>query len=62
MPRIDDEQVKKEKEKPKLRFVIDEIPTQTRPVILDTKKNQVYDELVMLCRIANILEELKTKK
>jgi len=48
-------------EKKKERFVISEVPTQTRPVIVDTKINQAYDELTMLCKIANDIEEIKNQ-
>ena len=44
----------------KERFQIGEVPTQTAPVIVDTTQEDVaYNELTMLCHIANELAELK---
>jgi len=51
-----------EEKKPKQekeRFEVAEIATQTTPVIRDTKKDEVYTELTILCKIANDLEKLK---
>lgn len=49
------------KKETKERFVIAEVPTQTAPVIQDSENEEVYyNELTMLCLIAN--EVMKIKK
>lgn len=50
----------KEEKKIKDRFVITEVPTQTVPVIKDTSEEDTYyNELTMLCKLANEIELIK---
>ena len=46
----------KEKEQ---RYEITEIATQTAPVIKDNESEEVYNEITILCKIANDIEALK---
>jgi len=40
------------------RYSVVEVPTQTAPMIRDNGDEKVYDVVTMLCRIANLLEEV----
>lgn len=53
-----EKEVKEVKEKED-RFVIEEVPTQTQPVIVDKSNNTGYDVLTALCKIMNDIEKIK---
>lgn len=46
-------------EEKKDRFVLQDIPTQTQPMIVDTKNKEVYTIEVALVRILNKLEVIE---
>lgn len=46
-------------EKPKERFVVGEIATQTAPVILDTETEEQYTEMTALAKILNTLTKVE---
>ncbi|UCD20529.1 MAG: hypothetical protein JSW08_01990 [archaeon] len=48
-----------EKKKKEDRFEVDVVATQTAPVIKDTETGDVYNEVTILCKIANDINKLK---
>ena len=46
-------------EEKKDRFVLQDVPTQTQPMIVDTKNKEVYTIEVALVRILNELDIIK---
>lgn len=50
---------KEEKPSKEAKFVIAEMATRTKPVIRDNKTETIYDEMTMLCKLANDIEEIK---
>jgi len=55
MAKEKEEEAKETKE----RYEVTEVATQTTPVIKDNKSEEIYNELTILCKIANDLEALK---
>ena len=52
--------MKEEKvEDKKQRFEITEVATQTTPVIKDNETGEMYNELTILCKLSNDINELK---
>ncbi len=47
------------KEEKESRFVIEDIPTQTTPVILDKETNERYDPFGAMMKLLEGMEELK---
>ena len=51
------------KEEKKERWAVGEVPTETRPVLIDTTddnpETRVYTEIMFLAKIGNDLEKLK---
>ena len=52
---------KKTEEKPKEKWVVTDVPTETKPSIVDAEKKEVHTVETAIVKILNILEEL-TKK
>ena len=50
---------RKKVNKPKEKYVLTEIPTQTAPAIMDTETQEVIDMNNVLVKIMNDLDELK---
>lgn len=50
---------KEEVKEKKARFEVTEITTQTAPVIKDNEKEEYYNELTMLCYLANKIEKIE---
>lgn len=46
-------------EEKKERFVLQDVPTQTQPMIVDTKNKEVYTVEAALIRILNTLEVIE---
>jgi len=49
----------KKKAEAKDRYEVTEIATQTAPVIKDNNTEEIYNEITILCKIANDMEALK---
>ncbi len=65
MPKKETEEVSEEpkeevkKEKPKQRYDVGQVATQTENVIIDHNDDSHHSEITMLCKIANDIDELK---
>lgn len=49
----------KEVKKDEDRFVIEEVTTQTQPLIIDKTTQTIYDILTALCKIMNSIEKIE---
>lgn len=53
------EKTEEKQEKPKEKWIVTEVPTQTAPAIVNTETKEIYTVETALAKILNDIEKLK---